>query len=146
MAAETHFAAPDIVAGRRILVIDDEPMLCTVIKTVLGIDHAVTTVTSAKEALGLLAGGERFDLILCDLMMPEMTGMEMAARLREDLPAVSERLVFLSGGAFTPEAAEFLRSAGNRFIEKPFLPEDLRRRVQQLLEGHGQSVHPPVQF
>ena len=92
------------------------------------------------------SAGERFDLILCDLMMPEMTGMEMAARLREDLPAVSERLVFLSGGAFTPEAAEFLRSAGNRFIEKPFLPEDLRRRVQQLLEGHGQSVRPPVQF
>ena len=79
-------------------------------------------------------------------MMPEMTGMEMAARLREDQPAMYERLVFLSGGAFTPEAAEFLRSVGNRFIEKPFLPEDLRRRIQQLLEGHGQSVRPPQQF
>jgi len=129
-----------------ILVIDDEPLVRRAIERCLDKEHEVITAATAAEALERLQGGERFDLILCDLMMPEMTGMEMAARLREDLPTVSERLVFLSGGAFTPEAAEFLRSAGNRFIEKPFLPEDLRRRVQQLLEGHGQAARPPVQF
>ena len=125
-----------------ILVIDDEPLVRRAIERSLDKEHDVVSAATAAEALERLQNGERFDLILCDLMMPEMTGMEMAARLREDQPAMYERLVFLSGGAFTPEAAEFLRSVSNRFIEKPFLPEDLRRRIQQLLEGHGQSGPP----
>ena len=58
----------------RVLVVDDEQMLCNAIERILGADHDVTTVTSAREALSRLGAGERFDLILCDLMMPEMTG------------------------------------------------------------------------
>ena len=78
-------AAPaEGVTGRRgrILAVDDEPMLCVVIEKILGGDHEVTTVTSAKEALRRLTSGERFDLILCDLMMPEMTGIELYAKLK----------------------------------------------------------------
>ena len=55
------------------------------------------------------------------------------------MPAVAARMVFLSGGAFTPEAAEFLRSIGTRFVEKPFLPDELSRRVTELLA----AVHAP---
>jgi PAS domain S-box-containing protein len=120
-------------ARASILVIDDEPLVRRAIERSLDKEHDVVSAATAGEALERLAHGDRFDLILCDLMMPEMTGMEMAERLRQDQPKQSERLVFLSGGAFTPEAAEFLRSAGTRFIEKPFLPDDLRRRVQELL-------------
>ena len=116
-----------------ILVIDDEPLVRRAIERSLDKEHDVVSAATAGEALERLENGEQYDLILCDLMMPEMTGMEMAERLRRDQPGLYDRLVFLSGGAFTPEAAEFLRSVGNRFIEKPFLPDDLRRRVQELL-------------
>jgi CheY-like chemotaxis protein len=135
MAAETRAVPPDIAAGRRgcILVIDDESMLCTVIKTVLGIDHEVTTVTSAKEALGRISGGELFDLILCDLMMPEMTGMDLHARLQALAPDQAANMVFMTGGAFTENAQAFLARLPNASIEKPFKSAKLRQLVKQLL-------------
>jgi PAS domain S-box-containing protein len=123
-------------AGRaRVLVIDDEPLVRRAIVRSLDREHDVVSVETAAEALIRLEGGESFDLILCDLMMPEMTGMEMSARLQRSLPAAAARMVFLSGGAFTPEAAEFLRSIGTRFVEKPFLPDELSRRVTELLQS-----------
>jgi CheY-like chemotaxis protein len=139
MAAETSIVPPSAAAGRRgrILVIDDEPMLCTVIKTVLGIDHDVTTVTSAKEALGQLGGGERFDLILCDLMMPEMTGMDLHSRLQELAPDQAAKLVFMTGGAFTENAQAFLARLPNESIGKPFKSAQLRELVSRLLASRS---------
>lgn len=127
-------AMPKTAAGPRgrILVIDDEPMLCTVIDRILGIDHDVTTVTSAKEALGKL-GGERFDLILCDLMMPGMTGMDLHARLQELAPDQTAKLVFMTGGAFTENAQAFLAGLPNESIAKPFKSAKLRELVDRLL-------------
>jgi CheY-like chemotaxis protein len=133
MAVETQAVAPDIVTRRRILVIDDEPMLCTVIKTVLGIVHDVATTTSAKEALGRLAAGEQFDLILCDLMMPEMTGMDLHARLQQLAPDQAARIVFMTGGAFTENAQAFLARLPNESIGKPFKSAQLRELVARLL-------------
>ena len=135
MAAETRIVPPSAAAERRgrILVIDDEPMLCTVIKTVLGIDHDVTTVTSAKEALGQLGGGERFDLILCDLMMPEMTGMDLHRELSRVAPEQAARMIFLTGGAFTPAGRLFLSATSREHIEKPFDPANLRAIVRRHL-------------
>jgi CheY-like chemotaxis protein len=117
----------------RILVIDDEPLVRRAVVRSLEREHEVVAVETAAEALRRLERGEHFDLILCDLMMPEMTGMEMAARLADSLPRMAARMVFLSGGAFTRESAEFLGSMGSRFVEKPFLPEELCRRVAELL-------------
>jgi PAS domain S-box-containing protein len=122
----------------RILVIDDEPLVRRAIERSLEGEHEVLAVATAPEALARLDRGEPYDLVLCDVMMPDMTGMEMAALLRERAPEAARRLVFLTGGAYTADAAEFLRSAANRTIEKPFLPEDLRRRVQQLLTELGE--------
>jgi CheY-like chemotaxis protein len=135
MAAETSVVPPELVAGRRgrILVVDDEPMLCTVIERVLGADHDVTAVTSAKEALGKLIAGERFDLILCDLMMPEMTGMDLHARLHDMEPDQAARMVFMTGGAFTENAQAFLARLPNASIEKPFKSAKLRELVSRLL-------------
>jgi PAS domain S-box-containing protein len=138
-AAAPAPAAPQVEPSEapraRILVIDDEPLVRRAIARSLEREHDVVTVETAAEALARIEGGEAFDLILCDLMMPEMTGMEMAARLRRSLPALAARMVFLSGGAFTAEAAEFLRSVGSRYVEKPFLPDELSRRVAELIEA-----------
>jgi PAS domain S-box-containing protein len=86
----------------RILVIDDEGMLLRAIKRILeDEDHEVTCIESAREALTLIDGGQRFDVILSDLMMPTMTGMEFYERLLAQHPEVARRVVFISGGAIT---------------------------------------------
>ena len=89
---------------RRILVVDDEPGICSSLRRILGQPYETETTTSAREALRLIQAGERFDLILCDLMMPELTGMELHQELREIAPDQADRMVFLTGGAFTPSA------------------------------------------
>lgn len=123
-----------VTRAGRILVIDDEEMLCGVIKRLLGADHHVTTVTSAKEGLSRLNGGERFDLILCDLMMPEMTGMDLYDELKQSAPDQAEKLMFMSGGAFTDDARAFLARSPNAVIDKPFKSAGLRQAVQRFLQ------------
>jgi PAS domain S-box-containing protein len=86
----------------RILVIDDEPMIGELARRVLSADHDVVATTNGSEALSKLSAGERFDAILCDLMMPQMTGMDLHARLLQVAPDQAARLIFLTGGAFTP--------------------------------------------
>jgi PAS domain S-box-containing protein len=122
-------------AGRRgrILVVDDEAPLAASLKRVLGRDHDVVAVSSGREALDLVMGGERFDVILCDLMMPELTGMDLSERLSREAPHAARTLVFMTGGAFTPGARAFLDDPTRRRIEKPFDPEALRSLVRELV-------------
>ena len=124
----------------RVLVIDDEPLVRRAIERSLEGEHDIVSAGSAAEALSILDSGEAFDLVLCDLMMPDMTGMDVAAQLSRDRPDVAERMVFLSGGAFTPEAATFLAAAGRRHVEKPFRPHDLQQRVRELLAQQNKSA------
>jgi signal transduction histidine kinase len=117
----------------RILVIDDEPMINAILRRMLGRDHEVMSASSVREALERLKKGERYDLILCDLMMPEMTGMDLHAELVRTSPALAERLIFMTGGAFTPAAREFLDDVPNARVEKPFDVQNLRALIQTLL-------------
>ena len=82
--------------------------------------HDVVVVTSAADALLRLAADDRFDAVLCDLMMPDMTGMELFAEVQQRLPAYTERFVFMTGGPFTPMAREFLDTLGKPCLDKPF--------------------------
>jgi CheY-like chemotaxis protein len=91
-------------------------------------------VTSAREALSKLNGGERFDLILCDLMMPEMTGMDLYDELEQSTPDQAEKFIFMSGGAFTDNARAFLARSSNEVIDKPFKGAGLRQVVQRFLQ------------
>ena len=104
---------------RKILVIDDQPMLTKAIRRMLS-DHDVTTVGSAREALGCIERGERYDVLLTDLMMPEISGMELRERLVQLAPDQVERMVFMTGGAFTNQAKDFFDRVANPTIEKPF--------------------------
>jgi signal transduction histidine kinase len=135
-SAAPAVAQDKVATGRRgrILAVDDEPMLCIVIQKLLGGDHDVTTVNSAKEALRRFDGGERFDLILCDLMMPEMTGMDLYARLQQSAPDLADKVIFMTGGAFTENAQAFLARLPNKSIEKPFKGTRLREVVQRFLQ------------
>jgi CheY-like chemotaxis protein len=106
------------VASASILVIDDEPLVVRLVDRALGRAHRVTALTSSRQGLDRLVAGERFDLILCDLMMPELTGMDLYERVREIDAGQADRMVFLTGGAFTVRAREFL--ARRPHLEKPF--------------------------
>ena len=120
MAQEANREA--ILSKRRgnILVVDDEPIICFTIERMLSTDHDVTALTSAKEALARIEAGERFDVILCDVMMPEMDGAALYDLLHTRYPEQAERMVFVTGGAFTSRGQEFLARVPNARVEKPF--------------------------
>jgi PAS domain S-box-containing protein len=113
----------------RILLVDDEPKLGATLALALRDRYDVVVCTSGRAAIEELSRGDRFDLVLCDLMMPEVSGMEVYARAREIRPDVVPRFAFMTGGAFTARAGEFLREHRVRRIEKPFPLQ----RVEELL-------------
>ena len=122
VSAEERVVAPvpPRVLRGRVLVIDDEPLLGRTLRLAFQEDHEVVVVTSGREALELLATDADFDLILCDLMMPDMNGMQVYERMLQERPSIMERLVFMTGGAYTPEARAFLDQHIDAQLEKPF--------------------------
>jgi PAS domain S-box-containing protein len=131
-------AAPlQLALGRRarVLVVDDEPLVCRAVQRILSPPHEVEARGSAREALEALRGGAGYDLVLCDLMMPGMTGMDLHEKVRAERPGLAARFVFLTGGAFTATARDFLTSVPNARVEKPFEPAALRDLVARLLGG-----------
>jgi len=112
---------PTVAARRsRVLIVDDEPRLCAILGRLLSEEHDVTTLTNAAVAAERIVNGERFDVIFSDLMMPGMSGMDLHAELHRVAPDQARRMVFLTGGAFTPKANEFMSTVRNRFLDKPF--------------------------
>jgi signal transduction histidine kinase len=122
-------------APARVLVVDDEPLVASAVARALARGYEVTTSTAARDALGRIEAGERFDAVLCDLMMPQMSGMELHSRVAVLAPELASRFVFVTGGAFTDAAADFLRTTTNPWIEKPFDPHALRDLVDRVSAG-----------
>jgi CheY-like chemotaxis protein len=123
---------PALEARSQILVIDDEPQVSNILKQVLQKDHDVTEHHSAEQALQEIRNGARYDVILCDLMMPGMTGQAFYAGLGEVDRDQQAKVVFVSGGAFTEEASEFLRQSGRPQLDKPFDFTAVRSIVRQI--------------
>ena len=124
-------------AARSVLVVDDEVILGRSVKRMLARDYEVAVATSAREALDLFAAGKRFDVILCDVMMPVMTGMDLFDELRRSIPDQAGRMVFVTGGAFTERARKFLDEVPNPRLEKPFDNAALRSMVADQVARHG---------
>ncbi len=116
----------------RILVIDDEPAIAKGLARVLR-DHDVTVATDAREGLSHIANDVAFDVVLCDLMMPGMSGMELYAESRASHPDLAARIIFMTGGAFTPQLEEFLASVANASLAKPFDGAAVRAVVDELV-------------
>jgi PAS domain S-box-containing protein len=117
----------------RVLVIDDEAMVAMAVRRSLASDHDVVTLNITEDALALLRGGQRFDVILCDVMMPNMTGVDFYRELERVAPEEVKKVVFLTGGAFAIQTREFLDRIPNLRVEKPFTPEGLRALVSDRL-------------
>ncbi len=115
----------------RMLLVDDEVMFAGSLRRLFSSEHDVTVVSSGRHALDRIAGGERFDVILCDLMMPEINGVELHAELRRVAPDQADGMIFLTGGAFSGSAQLFLESITNRWFEKPCDLQELRAAVRR---------------
>ena len=137
-SAVRSWSAPQVRRGR-LLVVDDEPIVGGSIRRTLAKEHDVVVVSSGKEALALIQRGESFDLILSDVMMPELSGIDLYQELLRLCPDSAQRMIFLTGGAFTQGARKFLDSVPNSRLEKPFDPDLLRRFVRERLPDEKMS-------
>jgi CheY-like chemotaxis protein len=100
---------------------------------ILSRGNDVVSTLAAKDALARCERGEQFDLILCDLMMPIMTGIELYHELVRVAPEQAKRMIFVTGGAFTEKARTFLSETLMEHIEKPFNSANLRAIVNRYL-------------
>jgi PAS domain S-box-containing protein len=116
----------------QVLVIDDEIPIANTMRDLLSLRHDVTATNTASDALVAIESGQNFDVIFCDLMMPGMSGIDLYEHLRQNRPALARRIVFMTGGAFTKRAAEFLAATENRRVEKPFSLELIERIVHEI--------------
>jgi signal transduction histidine kinase len=114
---------------RSVLVVEDEVAIGRTLQRLLT-PHMVTVVTRAREALERIGQGERFDFILCDVMMPELTGMDFYRELRDKDRAAADKIVFMTGGTFTSGAREFLDQVPNARIDKPIDASRLRLLIE----------------
>lgn len=119
-------------ARARILVVDDEIAIGKAIRRILNREHHVTLEPDARAALQRLET-ETYDVVFCDLMMPNMSGMEFFDELAARSPQVAERIVFVTGGAFSPRSVDFLKRIRNECIAKPFSREDVATAVRRLM-------------
>lgn len=119
----------------RILVVEDEPVVASLLQRVLKSDHDIDLAADGVEALALLAEGRNYDVVLCDLMMPKLNGQELYARVTRELPQLTPRFVFMTGGTTSEAAEAFLDAIPNEKLHKPFTVPELRGVVARALEA-----------
>lgn len=134
-------SSTDEAARKRILIVDDDRPVAAAVALELE-DHDVVVAGSGREAFEILRHDPGFDVVLCDLMMPEMSGMDLYTWLRPIEPALVDRFVFMSGGAFTPRAERFLAETTNPRLDKPFPPDELRRMIDGVVRDRGPRRDP----
>jgi two-component system, cell cycle sensor histidine kinase and response regulator CckA len=121
----------------RILLVDDEPSVVHAFAKCLRLEgHEVESAGDGARALEVLLSGQPFDLIFCDLMMRGLTGMDLERALIERAPQRLSRIVFMSGGAYTPEARAFLEAHRAQTVDKPFdIVREVSTRLRRLRQG-----------
>jgi PAS domain S-box-containing protein len=126
-AAPPPPAAQAAARRRRVVIIDDEPQLGRLFRVSLSAEFDVEVFTSGRAGLGHLLETDPCDLVLCDLMMSDLSGMKVFEELRRLRPGLEQGIVFMTGGVFDPAVADFLASVPNECVDKPF---DVRAYVR----------------
>lgn len=122
--------------GLKILVIEDEPFIgrvCT--KTLTAEGFEVDVASNGLIALEMF-GKKKYDLIFSDVRTPEMNGIEFYKRIKQQNPAMANRVIFTSGDVMSPDVKEFMSTNQNPFLPKPFMPDELRAIVRQTLSNN----------
>jgi len=115
-----------------VMLVDDEPLIAQTMERLLRRDYDVTVALCGQDAIAHIARGVRFDAIVSDVMMPNMTGIELIEELQRVAPDQAARLIFLSGGAFTAQTRDRLDALGAPQLEKPVTAKELRACVQRI--------------
>lgn len=123
---------PVEVRRGRILVVDHDPAAASSIARILGQNHEVVIERDTQSAMTRLAEDPDFDVLLCELILPELAGVSLHRELSYRRPELAERIVFLTG-TFTPEASDFLARVRNPRVSKPPVPEELERCIRAVL-------------
>ncbi len=118
----------------RVLVIDDDALVCRSLQRLVSPHHDVVATTSGRDALDRIAKGDTFDAILCDVMMPEMSGIEVFQEIRARSPDLARRVVFVTGGVFSPEARSFLDAGAYTVLSKPVTSTALLQALERLID------------
>lgn len=126
------------VQALSLLLVDDDPTLGRALQRSLSRNHQVTVCTSAVEALERIDSGEPFDAIACDLMMPDLPGWRFHEALSAQHPELADRVLFISGGAFTTEGQRFVEVHRDHFLAKPFSIGELEQALMGIVEALAQ--------
>lgn len=136
-SGDARAAGDDSMGGsgrqKRILCIDDEPSVGRLIARFLRGAHEVVVETDGEQAIERLRSGERYDAIICDIMMPSMSGIDFFDRLSRLDPSLAQRCGFITGGVFTERARSFAEALpAARLVRKPFQPKTIKELVESL--------------
>ncbi len=131
---------PSSEPGGRLLIVDDEPLVRKSLTRAFKLEHEVSTASGGHEALERIRAGEHFDVILCDLMMPDMSGMQLHAKLVELDHALADRMIFATGGTFSSTASDFLARVENPRVKKPTDVRTLRALVRSVMSSRPRSA------
>jgi CheY-like chemotaxis protein len=115
---EQEPSAQDEEARPTVLIIDDDPRVCRAMKRLLGLRYEVTTVEHGISACALLQSGRRFDVILCDLYLGDMSGLDIYWWLAREVPRETQRFLFMSGATLSPSMREALDATSRPLIYK----------------------------
>ncbi len=118
----------------RLLIIEDEESLAEVLCEFLRREFDVTYTKTGAEACEMLKSEHSFSAIICDLMLPDTTGMDIYEEAQKIQPGLEKKIIFMSGGAFTARAADFLNKIQNKQLLKPFKTAELIQVVKDSLE------------
>ena len=115
-----------------VLIVDDEADIRESLAEILrSARHRVVTASSGREALERMTA-ERYDVILTDIRMPDVDGRALYEAIEAQWPAQAPRVVFVTGDTLASELREFVCRSGRLVIEKPFLPSEVRRIVDEV--------------
>lgn len=131
LPTSTHNAAEN--DGKRILIIDDEPYLLKCLLNILKNNYRPIAANGGHAAIALLkehAG--QFDALICDLQMPDMNGADLYHYVIAHYPELAKRIIFITGGLYSPLLKQFLTNVDNCLLEKPFAKEDLIHALENL--------------
>jgi len=138
--AAAEAASALATSGRAVLVVDDEPEIRDTLRDILAsARHRVVCVASGREALESIAS-HHFDVILTDIRMPDGDGRRLFEEIRRRWPRQASRVVFVTGDTLASDLRAFVAATGLPIIEKPFLPDDVRRMVSQIALSEGRET------